>query len=153
LLWALNLTAAANLSQFAGRFRKEPIYVGDHKPPHFAQVPDLMDRHLSFIHENWYELTPTQLAAYGLWRLNWIHPFIEGNGRTARAVCYFLLCARAGALLPGRKIVPERIREDRKPYIAALRAADRAWEEGQLDISEMETCLAGLLQEQLKDLD
>ncbi len=153
VLWALNLTAAANLSQFAGRFRKEPIYVGDHKPPHFAQVPDLMDRHLSFIHENWYELTPTQLAAYGLWRLNWIHPFIEGNGRTARAVCYFLLCARAGALLPGRKIVPERIREDRKPYIAALRAADRAWEEGQLDISEMETCLAGLLQEQLKDLD
>jgi hypothetical protein len=35
------------------------------------------------------QVVPTELAAYGLWRLNWIHPFVEGNGRTARAVCYF----------------------------------------------------------------
>lgn len=33
LLWALNHAAVANVSQFGGRFRKEPIYVGDHKPP------------------------------------------------------------------------------------------------------------------------
>ncbi len=148
-LWALNHVAVANISQFGGSFREEPIYVGDHKPPHFKDVSELMDRFISFIHENWHNGTPTQLAAYGLWRLNWIHPFIEGNGRTARATCYYLLCVHSGGLLPGRKIVPERIREDRQPYYSALRAADQAWDRGHLDLSEMETYLARLLEAQL----
>jgi Fic family protein len=75
-------------------------------------VSDLMDRFLSFIHENWYAARETQLAAYALWRLNWVHPFVEGNGRTARATAYYILCVRSGRLLPGKKIVPERIREN-----------------------------------------
>lgn len=54
-------------------------------------------------------------------------------------------------MIGGRKIVPERIRDDRKPYYAALTAADRAWEKGDLDILDMEDYLAGLLQEQLQD--
>jgi hypothetical protein len=54
-------------------------------------------------------------------------------------------------LIGGRKIVPERIRENRKPYYDALTAADRAWEKGDLDISDMEDYLAGLLHEQLQD--
>src|SRR5713226_5281795 len=78
-LWALYHVAVANISQFGGRFREEPIYVGN-----FKEVPELMDRFISTIHENWFNWTPTEMAAYGLWRLNWIHPFIEGNGRTAR---------------------------------------------------------------------
>jgi Fic family protein len=151
MLWCLNHVAVAQISQFGGRFRDEPIYVGHHVPPHFEKVPDLMDRFISFIHENWYIYTPTELAAYALWRLNWIHPFIEGNGRTARAASYYLLCVRHGALLGGRKIVPERIKEDRDRYEAALEAADRAWEAGHLDFSEMEDYLAGLLAAQLAD--
>lgn len=151
LLWALNHVAVANISQFGGRFRKEPIYVGNHKPPHFNDVSDWMDRFISTIQENWYIWTETELAAYGLWRLNWIHPFIEGNGRTARAACYFLLCVRSGYLLPGTNIVPERIRESRSSYEAALTAADRAWDSGHLDFREMEEYLAGLLQGQLEE--
>jgi Fic family protein len=99
MIWALNHVAVAHISQFGGRFREEPIYVGSHIPPHFEKVPELMDRFISFVHENWYIYTPTELAAYALWRMNWIHPFIEGNGRTARAVAYYLLCVRYGALL------------------------------------------------------
>lgn len=152
-LWALNHAAVANISQFGGRFRSEPIYVSNHIPPHFKDVPVLMDRFISFIHENWFILRPTQLAAYALWRLNWIHPFIEGNGRTARAVCYYVLCVRSGQLLPGNKTVAERIRENRDPYVAALQAADRAWVDGNLDISAMEAYLAGLLVQQLTEAD
>jgi Fic family protein len=99
MLWSLNHVAVAHISQFGGRFRQEPIYVGDHIPPHFDQVPELMDRFISFVHENWFIYTPTELAAYALWRLNWIHPFIEGNGRTARAASYYLLCVKSEALL------------------------------------------------------
>jgi Fic family protein len=81
-----------------------------------------------------------------------MHPFIEGNGRTARAVCYYLLCVRGGSLLGGRKIVPERIREDRGPYVLALQAADRAWDNGDYDLAEMETYLARLAEEQVRDV-
>jgi Fic family protein len=150
MLWDLNHVAVANISQFGGRFREEPIYVGTHKPPHFRDVPHLMDQFISTVHENWYNWTSTELAAYGLWRLNWIHPFIEGNGRTAGAACYCLLCARAGGLIGGDIIVPERIRADREPYYAALQAADRAWERGDLDFSEMEEYLARLVQDQVE---
>jgi hypothetical protein len=55
--------------------------------------------------------------------------------------------------LPGRKIVPERIRENRRPYYKALQAADEAWDQGNLDFSELEGYLAGLLEAQLKDAD
>ena len=154
-LWALNHVAVANIAQMAGRFREEPIHIGnsEHRPPHFKEVPHLIDRFFSFVHENWYESHPTVIAAYVLWRLNWIHPFIEGNGRTARAACYYVLCVRNGGLLPGKKIVPERIREHRDPYYNALRVADRAWDDGNLDISGMADYLAELLKAQLLDAD
>lgn len=153
MLWALNHVAVAGISQFGGRFREEPIYVGNHIPPHFDKVPELMDRFISFIHENWHNLSPTQMAGYGLWRLNWIHPFIEGNGRTARAVCYYLLCVKSGTLLPGRKIVPERIRETRLPYVNTLREVDKVWAQGNLELGPMENYLADLLEAQLLDRD
>ena len=151
MLWDLNHVAVANISQFGGRFREEPIYVGQHIPPHFRDVPHLMDQFIATVHKNWFNWTYTEVAAYALWRMNWIHPFIEGNGRTARAACYYLLCVRGGGLLGGRRTVPERIRDNRKPYYAALKAADLAWDAGNLDFSEMEDYLAGLVQEQLQD--
>lgn len=153
-LWSLNHVAVTNIAQFGGRFRDQPIYVGKHIPPHFKEVPTLMDQCLSLVHENWDASDhPTYMAAFMLWRLNWVHPFIEGNGRTARAACYYLLCMKAGRLLPGRKIVPERIREDRAPYYAALQTADRNWEEGQLDVWELARYLEVLLMAQLRDED
>lgn len=151
-LWSLNHAAVSNLAQFGGRYREEPIYVGNHIPPHFREVNNEMDRFFSVIHENWTIIDdPTTLPVYALWRLNWIHPFVEGNGRTARAACYYLICMRHGALLPGRKIVPERIRENRKPYYAALRAADHAWENGHFDVSELATYLGVHLKAQLAE--
>src|SRR5437588_5582821 len=137
-LWCLNYAAVSNISQFGGRYREEPIYVGNHFPPHFRDVPNLMDRFFSVIHENWEILDhPTLLAAYALWRLNWIHPFVEGNGRTARAACYLLICAHYGELLPGTKIVPERIKDRREPYYAALHAADVHWQNGDSNVDEL----------------
>jgi fido (protein-threonine AMPylation protein) len=154
-LWALNYAAVANIAQFGGRFREEPVYVGNHIPPRFEEVPHLMDLFFSFIHENWtvkgFGDHPTALAAYALWRLNWIHPFVEGNGRTARAACYYLICMKHGALLPGKRIVPERIREDRQPYYDALKAADLAWHTGHIDVSAMADYLEGLLLGQLTE--
>lgn len=151
-LWTLNAVAVANIAQFGGRFREQPIYVGKHIPPHFRDVPGLMDQFISVIHENWDTIDhPTILPAYALWRMNWIHPFIEGNGRTARAACYYLICMKHGALLPGTKIVPERIRENRAPYYAALQEADRHWADGQFNVDALAQYLETLLEAQLSE--
>lgn len=151
-LWSLNHAAVANIAQFGGRFREQPIYVGNHIPPHFQRVPTLMDQFLSVIHENW-EIKDdlTTLAAFALWRMNWIHPFVEGNGRTARAACYYLICLKYGGLVPGNKIVPERIRENREPYYAALRDADHHWNDGHINVSALASYLQGLLKAQLAE--
>jgi Fic family protein len=113
-----------------------------------------MDIFISVVQENWDIVTgPTDLAAFALWKLNWIHPFVEGNGRTARAACYYLLCLRYGDLLPGNKIVPERIRENREPYYAALRSADTAYNDiGQYDVSELSIYLRRLMEHQLAEI-
>lgn len=151
-LWSLNHAAVMNIAEFGGRFREQPIYVGKHIPPHFKEVPHLMDLFLSVVHENWTIMEhPTILPAYALWRLNWIHPFVEGNGRTARAACYYLICKRYGALLPGSKIVPERIRENRGPYYAALAEADRHWENGHFNVSALASYLQDLLKAQISE--
>jgi Fic family protein len=152
MLWDLNHVVVANISQFGGRFREEPIYVKDYIPPHFRDVPHLMDQFICTIHENWYIWSETVLAAYGLWRLNWIHPFIEGNGRTARATCYYLLCVKSGGLLRGSITVPERIRADRGPYYEALKEADIAWEMGRLNFPKMESYIAQITQDQIMDM-
>jgi len=151
-LWMLNHTAVSNIAQFGGRYREEPISVGNHRPPHFESVPNHMDRFFSLIHENWTLIDhPTQLAAFALWKLNWIHPFVEGNGRTARAACYYLICLKAEQILPGKKIVPERIRENRQPYYNALKEADTAWDKGSYDVSALAAYLSNLLKAQLSD--
>ena len=68
----------------------------------------------------------TVVATFALWRINYIHPFVNGNGRTARAACYYILCVMLGGLLPGQEILPELLRK--KPthddYISALTQAD-----------------------------
>ena len=87
--------------------------------------------------------------AYALWRLNWIHPFGDGNGRTARAICDAILCVGFGRELPGTLTIHEQISNNRYPYWDALKAADRAWKDGALDVSEMETLIAVLLERQL----
>ena len=151
-LWSLNAVAVANISQVGGRFREEPVYLKDHKPPHFEKVPRLMDQFVSTVQENWYIWPEYTLASYVLWRLNWVHPFIEGNGRTARAACYYILCVRSGGLPGGKIILPERIRRNRNPYYEALSEADRAWENSDLDFSKMEAYIARLFDEQVLDM-
>src|ERR1700685_3269932 len=114
--------------------------------------PSSWMRSFRFIHENWAIVDhPTTLAAFALWNLNWIHPFIEGNGRTARAACYYLICMKQGRILPGKKTVPERIRGMRDPYYVALQLADRAWDAGNFDVSELTSYLSILLRDQLAD--
>lgn len=60
----------------------------------------------------------------------------------------YLISVKQGRILGGKKTVP-RIRENRAPYIAGLQAADRAYERGQYDVTELAKYLEMLLKGQL----
>jgi Fic family protein len=102
-----------------------------------------------YVNENWRNKTALHLAAYVMWRLNWIHPFEDGNGRTSRAVSYVVLNIKIGYLLPGVNTIPEQIVLNCEPYFEALEAADAAWKENILDLTKLELLLEALLSRQL----
>ena len=88
-----------------------------------------------------------------LWRLNWIHPFVDGNGRTAQAISYLVLCVGLGYRLPGTKTIPELIAEDKTPYYRALEAADEGFKQKRApDLRAMEELIEGLLARQLVEV-
>jgi fido (protein-threonine AMPylation protein) len=141
---ALNYHAIACLHDYSGEFRPCPVIVGDRKPPEHYQVPALMHMFVDEVNRNWDVFDPITLATLVLWRINYIHPFINGNGRTARAACYFALCLRAGGWVAGEPILPELIRKNRAAYVAALQHAHRTYEAGQLDLSLLQALITQL---------
>ena len=149
---AINYHAIACLHSYAGDYRPCAVTVGDHDPPDHYRVNALMDDFVNEVNRYWDELDEVSLAAYVLWRLNWIHPFINGNGRTARAACYFVLCVKLGGWLPGTIILPELLRrpENRDRYVQALRHADTTEWDGDMHdfLSPMTRLLFELLHEQ-----
>jgi Fic family protein len=85
-----------------------------------------------------------------VWRLNWIHPFTDGNGRTSRAVSYLVLCVRLGYPLPGTNTIPEQIAADKRAYYDALEAADEVLKrDGRVDVTKLEKLLEAYLSAQL----
>lgn len=149
VIQALNFHAISCLHAYAGQFRPCAVEVGAYKPPPHFQVPALMNLFVDEVNRFWETSDPVALAAYVLWRLNHIHPFINGNGRTARVVCYFVLCLKSGGWLAGQPILPELIRQNRDEYVAALQLADASAKLGALDLSVLQSLLSRLLEEQL----
>ncbi len=90
------------------------------------------------------------LSAYALWRINWIHPFVDGNGRTARIISYVILCTKFGFRLPGIKTIPEQIAAYKEPYYKALEFADKAFEAKKIDVSQVEKLIESSLTVQLE---
>lgn len=150
-LLGLQRIALEGLSSYAGNFRPADIEIGGsrHKPPGAHMVAEEVEHMCDYINDNWEKSSPVHLAAYALWKLNWIHPFTDGNGRTARVVSYLLLCLRLGYRLPGTNTIPEQIAKDKNPYYRALEAADEAWEAKKIDLSGLENLLSSLLANQL----
>lgn len=149
MIEALNFHAIACLHAYAGEQRPCQVFVGSYTPPAHHRVPALMSILVEDINRYIGESDPVSLAAYVLWRMNWIHPFVNGNGRTARVVAYFIICVALGAWLPGSPTLPDLLRRDRPDYVAALQAADASLLAGKLDVSELHNLLQKLLAEQL----
>lgn len=148
---ALHREALRNISMYAGNFRPGPVEIrkSRHVPPDAHLVPELVEDLCDYVNGAWNTASALHLAAYVMWRLNWIHPFADGNGRTSRIASYLVLLAKSGAVLPGKPTIPDQIQADRSGYFAALDAADDAYKEGRIDLSNMEGLLSGMLAKQL----
>lgn len=146
---ALNFHAITCLHTNAGEYRPCPVTVGNYSPPQHYRVEALMADMVNMVNWGWSQSDPVALATFILWRLNWIHPFINGNGRTARAACYFVLCLKSGGWLRGNTILPELLRRDRDAYVQALKVADDAHTQGRSDLSQLHALVSRLLKEQL----
>jgi Fic family protein len=119
-----------------------------HEPPHEALVPTLVREMLEKLERDKLTKPAIERAAFALWRTNWIHPFPGGNGRTARALAYLVLCIDLGMMMPGTPSLPTLIYESAGRYTRALRAADAsvagdAQADG--DISAMRVLLSELV--------
>lgn len=129
LILELNQLAVAGLSPTAGAFRTHDdleIAGSSHVPPAACDVPNLLQEMCERLatESAW---KPVTRAAYVLWRINWIHPFDDGNGRTARGAAYLVLCIALGMRLPGERTLIERIRDDKRAYYNCLGEADAGW--------------------------
>ncbi|MGO4125732.1 Fic family protein [Inquilinus sp. YAF38] len=153
-LLTLQRVALEGLSAYAGNWRPAGIAIAGskHTPVDAFLVPEEIERLCDYVNDNWEAKSPIHLASYMMWRLNWIHPFVDGNGRTSRAASYLVMCIRLGYFVPGLNTIPDQIISNREPYYEALDAADEADRNGGLDLGRMEALLTGLLAAQLMDV-
>lgn len=151
LILSLQREALQGISAYAGNFRPGDVEIkhSRHVPPGAHLVPELVEDLCDYVNSHWESSSPVHLAAYVMWRLNWIHPFADGNGRTSRILSFFVLFARLGALLPGTPTLPDLIIDHRDLYEAALDDADDACKDGRIDVSKMEALVEVLLAKQL----
>ena len=151
LIQALHREALQGISPYAGNWRPDKVRIegSSHDPAGAHLVSFQVEEMCDYVNDNWERSTALHLAAYVMWRLNWIHPFDDGNGRTSRIGSYVVLSVRSGELPNGSPTIPDLIVANRGPYFEALEAADAAEREGWVDVSAMETLLESLLAKQL----
>lgn len=150
----LHRAAMRDILTSAGRYRTETVEIfgSRHVPPPHGEVESLVQDACDLVneHDGDAEEDALFLAAFIMWRIAWIHPFDDGNGRTARAASYLVLCQRLGKELDGELPVPQRMKYAPIAYARALEAADRAWARGVLDVSRLQRLLEFCLTAQLR---
>jgi len=146
--------ALEGISAYAGVTRPAGIAIAGskHKPVDAFLVQQHLEELCDYVNDKWSTASPIHLAAYVMWRLNWIHPFVDGNGRTSRTASYLVLCVKLGYRLPGTHTIPDQISANKHPYYDALEAADTAYLGGAIDVSRLEDLLSNMLANQLYKL-
>lgn len=118
------MTSQTKAGESAGSFRQEQVYVTDHVdgeiahiPPHARQVAAFMDDVYAFVNSNTPFIHPIVKASILHFLIGFIHPFADGNGRTARALFYWYLWKNGYTLIKNisisRVILESRVQYDK----------------------------------------
>jgi Fic family protein len=119
-------------SRDEGIFRDRQVFVGDRvtgrivfMPPPTERVPQLVDDFLGWFNSREAEvIDPVIQAGVAHYEMVRIHPFIDGNGRTARIMATLVFYKRG---LDGKRFfaLDDYYDHDRRAYYAALRGVDQ----------------------------
>lgn len=125
----------------AGAYRSVQVHISNspHTPPHPLKVPEAMTDYAHWLADSSDVPVPLSCSVAHAWLVH-IHPFRDGNGRTARAVSNLQL------IRAGYPIVVIR-RKDRQRYYEALRCSDEG------DITPFLTLILDRCQDSLKQID
>lgn len=102
-----------------GQYRKGNVMItgSSHRPPEAYEVPRLMEELVNWVKRNQKVLHPVELAAISHHQFVHIHPFSDGNGRTARLFMNLILMQNGYPLVM-------ILKNDRKKYYRSLEKAD-----------------------------
>jgi len=117
---SLHKLIMSNIVDDAGCYRTTGITIGGavFRSPPSSEVKPRIDELLDWLKRNPEEYTPIEIAAVFHHRFVWIHPFIEGNGRTAR------LLMNATLMKNGYPFIAIISKNDRPKYLKSLMEAD-----------------------------
>ena len=106
--------------EWAGRYRNGPVRITGttHRPPDALELPQLMHDLVRWIGGNQKKMHGVELSAIMHHKFVHIHPFFDGNGRTARLLMNVLLLQKGYPLT----II---LKNDRKRYYRVLQKADK----------------------------
>jgi Fic family protein len=152
LLFALHTAASLFLDDTPGQLRTDFVYIENSK--HVPSEPNMVQPHLNeffrYLNSKLSSGDMIHLAAFTLWRITWIHPFNECNGRTARALCYLILCIKSNQWLIGQFTIHTLIRENLEEYYDALADADQFYAEtGDFHLEKLERYLIDITYSQI----
>jgi len=104
----------------AGHYRTSNVMITGaiHIPPSAVKINKLINEFFEWYYENKKKLSVAELAAWVHYRIVHIHPFIDGNGRTARLLMNLILIQNG---YPPAVI----LNVDRQKYYRALKEADK----------------------------
>lgn len=101
-----------------GRLRTNQVFVGHHIPPHPQDLEKHMQELVQWLNsEEALQLHPVEYAALAHYKLVYVHPFVDGNGRTSRLLMNLVLMQARYPPITIRK-------EQRAEYYAALDTAN-----------------------------
>ncbi len=108
-------------SSVAGQYRDHQVFITgtEYIPPRPEDIPEQMEDFICELEIKKQLLHPVELAAFAHRRLVDIHPFADGNGRTARLLMNMILINRGYQPVTIAPVL-------RLEYYDALRAAQRA---------------------------
>lgn len=105
---------------YSGRIRFFDVKIegSTHVPPSYTEVKKHMLNFFKWYSANKNKLHPFELATLVHAKLTWVHPFEDGNGRTARAVMNYILMKKGFPMF----FIPFEKREE---YYKSLDIADK----------------------------
>lgn len=115
--------------QFEGSYRNSDTNVRNlltgkirYTPPEYSDIHELMKDLIEWINSS-HSLHPVIVAGIAHYEIVRIHPFVNGNGRTARALACLILCLRSFDINKYFSL-DEHYNVNKTAYVDALKTAD-----------------------------